>query len=179
MDNLVTLVAVVLGFILGEAASYVREKRKAKGAKSNIEKELEANVAMIPQRIDLLTKMKEECSSKRILSGKGVDFMTMAFDRGMGLAYDLFTIVERANLHVLYSYFKRTDEFMDTYAEQISQAIQNSGIKDPWRDYQGIIGDLTNTLKLTSELVEKFLAHKPVDVLYRETGVSVPPGRMR
>ena len=49
MDNLVTLVAVVLGFILGEGASYVREKRKAKGAKSNIEKELEANVAMIPE----------------------------------------------------------------------------------------------------------------------------------
>lgn len=104
MDNLVTLVAVVLGFILGEGASYVREKRKAKGAKSNIEKELEANVAMIPQRIDLLTKMKEECSSKRILSGKGVDFMTMAFDRGMGLAYDLFTIVEAT----IFTYSTRT-----------------------------------------------------------------------
>ncbi len=71
MENVVALVGVALGFGLGAGWEFIRETRKKKRAKALIQKELEANRTMIPQRVDLLTKMQKDCEEARILFWKG------------------------------------------------------------------------------------------------------------
>jgi len=179
MEHVAALVGVVLGFGLGAGWEFIREWRKETRAKAHIQKELEANRTMIPQRIDLLTKMRKECEEARILSGKGVGFMTRSFDQGMPLAYERFSILERDNLHFLYSYFRRTDEFMDTFVEQLTRMLQTEGIKDAYRDFARIIEDVIDNLKRTEDMIVRFRDGKPVDVLYRNQKVSTEPGEYR
>jgi hypothetical protein len=177
MEQLIGLAGVLLGFALGAGWEYLRERKKRSRAKSFIRKELEANRTMIPQRIDLLTKMRQECTQARLLSGKGVGFMTAAFEQGMPVAYESFSILERDNLHFLYTYFNRTDEFMDTFIEDLTRMLETKGIKDPFRDYAKIIGDVIDNLKRTEELISRFLEGSPVDVLYRNQKVKTEPGK--
>jgi hypothetical protein len=93
--------------------------RGARRAKKFIEQELEANQAMIPQRIDNLKKTQDAAKRQQILPGNGVQLMTLAYEREGALAFEQFALVERDNVHFFYQYFKRTDEFMGTYAQWV------------------------------------------------------------
>ena len=105
--------------------------------------------------------------------------MTRSFDQGIALAYERFSILERDSLHFLYSYFRRTDEFMDTFVDELTRALSIEDIKDAYRDFALIIGDVINNLKRTDDMITRFLDGKPVDVLHRNQKVLPEPGEYR
>jgi hypothetical protein len=74
---------------------------------------------MIPQRIDNVKKTQDAAKRQQILPGNGVQLMTLAYEREGALAFEQFALVERDNVHFFYQYFKRTDEFMGTYAQWV------------------------------------------------------------
>lgn len=62
----------------------------ARRAKKFIEQELEANQAMIPQRIDNLKKTRDAAKRQQIVPGNGVQFITLAYERQGALAFEQF-----------------------------------------------------------------------------------------
>ncbi len=167
------VVLVLLGFSLGEGTRFIRDKRQETRARKFITQELETNRAMIPQRIDNLKKMQDAARTQQILPANGVHFMTLAYEQEAARVFQQLTQLERDNLHFFYQYFKRTDEFMATYAERVLD-MKRSGINDPFPALVGIIGDFIAQLERASQMIEEFLQKKPRDVLYRRTASPEP-----
>ena len=68
---------------------------------------------------------------------------------------------------------------MDTFVDELTRMLQTEGIKDAYRDFARIIGDVIDNLKMTDDMITRFLDDKPVDVLYRNQKVSTEPGEYR
>ncbi len=178
-DWVVTLGAVLLGFMLGQGARYIEEEIRRRRAERFIKQELETNLAMIPQHLDRLVKMQKSAKQEELLFGEGVRFMTTAYEQGAELAFKRFSLLERDNLHFFYWYFRRTDEFMETYKDFALRMIESKHIKAPFAGFVGVIGDFINQMNLAQEMVKEFLDGKPRDVLYRNLHDLPEPGRFK
>ena len=160
-----TLYGIFIGFLLAEGSRVIWLWYRRRQAVNAIEDELALNVRMLPQRLDVLRQMKEEIPKKRILPGSGVMFSTRAYEEHLHETFPKLKAIERDNLHVIYGYFRGTNEFMSSFESRIKRdLVEWRNESEVWRTYESWLGEFMQSLNLAKSLTEKFMAGEPVDV---------------
>jgi len=167
MKEYIGLIGVILGFFLSQLATTWRERRKAKRAVKLIMEELRANLAVLPQRRDVVSKVKIELDRKKVRPGQGVPFLTRSYDYNIHLAYPVLSPIERDNLHVVYERLKFVDSFLSSFEADLMKHLERKLVDNPYALYSIRMEEILENFRVVEDLISKHLKGEPVDVFYR------------
>ena len=169
MNQFYGFIGIILGFVLSQYAMSWREFWSRKRAKKLILEELSANLALIPQKIDLVNKIRTALIKKELLSGESVPFITRAYDRFVLDAFFQLSTIQRDSLHVIYERMKQVNSYLPRFESELLNHLNLKIVNDPFAMYITRMDEILNSLGIVERLIEKYLEGKPVDVFYRAT----------
>lgn len=160
------LVGVVVGFSLGEGSRWIREKLRIRRLKGAVRNELEAILAQIPDKEDILKQAIKAIENKTVLPMAAVRFVTTAYSSYIEDLYEHYSNVDRNCLHVIYERLRVSDSLTESFFEDFLKAIKDKVIADPWEAYAAHLGEVTESYKVVRSLISSFLAGKSEDVFH-------------
>ncbi|MAL98034.1 MAG: hypothetical protein CL583_06245 [Alteromonadaceae bacterium] len=162
------IVGVLLGFMLGEGARWIRYRYSIRVAKAALAAEIRADFAQLPKKLDIFQQSVSAMKKGQVLRMQSVHFAVSGYNRAISGFYPHFTTKERTCLHVIYENFRIVDEFMDEFEDRIVAATKDEAIRDPWTIYINKCNDLMASLEVQKHLAQSYLEGKPEDVFGTE-----------
>lgn len=166
LEPLIGLFGVLLGFGLGAGYQECMEWRNRKKYKSAIRAELKANLHSIPQKVDTIQNMLAALNRGELLPGPAVRFSRSSYDQYFPFIAAHLTEMERNSLHLLYEYFRVTDDLIVSSSESIAQTLGTDQVEVQVNLAKAKLGDLPNLLSLTEELLVEHIKGRPRDVYH-------------
>lgn len=158
------LVGVALGFLLGEGSRVIRHLIRVRRLKRMIRHEMASIRAQIPQKLDILRKMRDVLRSGGVLSGVSVSAIDTGFRQHGPELYPYLAPLERNCLHVIYGRLSVADRLMDSFESDLVRANAEGIIDDPFMAYSHRLQELEESYQVVSSLIDGYLAGKPTDV---------------
>jgi len=174
MEKYIGLIGVFLGFLLSQFATTWRDLWKAREAVKLIKEEVKANLAVLPERRDVVVKVFVELEKKRVLPAQGVPFLTESYKYNLHLAYSTLSPIERDSLHVFYERLRLADSYLANFEAELLKHLDLKLIDDPYSMFAIRMKEILESFDVIETLGKEFLAGKPVDVFYR-TRQNGPP----
>lgn len=72
--------------------------------------------------------------------------------------------MQRNCLHVTYERVRVTDEVMDSFQDNVLEAVREGTISKPFEVFASILDDMLKSLEVVEELAKSYLARTPTDV---------------
>ena len=166
---LISLVSIIVGFLINTAWQSYKENKNRKEKTKQILEELKTNFHAIHQKKDHIQKIIKNLENKKILSGMSVYFVDTYYSTYLKNLYPFLSAIERNSLHVIYQYFKLTDQLMSNFENDILKFLSLNVIQDKESIYTLFIDrfkELFQILTKTEELIERYLNGNPIDVFY-------------
>lgn len=160
------LIGVALGFFLGEGTRWIRQKFHIKKLKRTVRKELNAILAQIEDKENILEQAKKALQQKRVLPLTVVRFITTGYRSYIEELYEHYSDLERNCLHVIYERLSIADSFTGTFVEDLINALKDKMVEKPWEVFIGNLDDLTKSYQVVRILIDSFLKDKPEDVFH-------------
>lgn len=162
-----TLGGVALGFFLQFLYQERRDKALLIKKRVAIESELRTNATLIPQKKDLLLKIKCRLRKGKLLRGSSVRFPANCYADYVGEVSVSLTSIERENLVIIYETLRIIDEYMDNFHSEYMDIMKKCVGVISFRDtYIGEIEDLVDQCSLAELLISKYLAGKPMKIAW-------------
>lgn len=161
-----SLIGVALGFALGEGSRCVRERIRIRRLKSAVRAELQAILAQIPDKEDILRQATKALEKKAVLPMVAVRFATNAYGSSIDDLYEHYSDVDRNCLHVIYERLRVADSLTDSFFEDFLRAIKDKVIDDPWKAYIDHLAEVAESYKVVRSLINSFLGGKAEDVFH-------------
>lgn len=169
-DGTMTLIGVMLGAFLGFGVRWIETKWQSKKNKDSIREELVAIKFEIPQKRDILMKMISDLNSDKVLSGKCVKFMRLAYTQYMPKVLVSLTTASRNCLHNIHERANNIEHIMDDYERSIVHAMSGDYMNDPIGYHKGLLADMIDSLTVMEKLIDSYVSGKPIDPLYSKEG---------
>ena len=166
---MLTLAAVCLGFLLSQFATTWRDIWKGRKAKRLISEELSSNLAILPQKREIIGQIIRELSRKKILPGESVPFMTTSYDLNLHLAYEYLKPLQRDSLHVIYERAKQSDAYLSRFESELLKHLDLKLIPNPYAMFVVRMREILETYRVIEDLSTKYISDMPVDVFRRES----------
>ena len=163
-----TLVGVALGFFLNFYWQKRRDEELLTKKRRAIERELHTNASLMPQKIDVLQKIRNELQKGKLLRGSSVRFPAHCYTNYIGEVSVLLTDGQRENLVVIYETLRIVDEFMDKLFSEYVEIYKSKALPDFRESYMGDLTSLIDGCSLVKELIEEYLAGKPRKIAWDE-----------
>lgn len=160
------IVAVIVGFLLSrlwEIGSSIYSFHKKKKA---IESELRTNLGLLPQKIDILEKLKNSLENEKLLPTPSVHHQTYLYYLYIGDVGPSLTGLQRENLHIIYESLNVIDNFLDNIFREFIELSATGLISEPFDAYKYMCEDLINRSSIIKELIKGFLENKPTKVTW-------------
>jgi hypothetical protein len=161
------LLGVLLGFVLSQFATTLQDYWKAKKSKRLIREEIEANLALLPHKMDLVEQIIHELASKKVIPGDTVHFMSNSYELNLHLAYESLSPVQRDVLHVIYERLKLADVFLANFDSEIQKHLTSKLVKDPYAMFTIRMNEIKESFQINEDLMKSYLSDKPIDVFKR------------
>ena len=160
----VALIGAVVGFSLGEGSRLFRGWWNVRKNRNVIEAELQSILCQISDKLDILKQELEHLKSKRVMPMLGVRSVMIGYQSIVQDLYPNLSVLERNCLHVIYERLRVADEFMERFESDISTAIREKVIEDPYNVFAGKIEDLIDSYQTVKDITTSYLVGTPVDV---------------
>jgi hypothetical protein len=157
MKELVGLIGVVLGFLLSQFATTWWELWKGKQAIKHIAEELQANLEVLPQRRDIVKKIKAALDQNEILPGQGVPFLTKAYEYNLHIAYPYLSPIQRDSLHVIYERLKHADIFLFAFESELIKHLDLKLMNNPFNVYSLRMDEILKSFSVIEGLGKNIL----------------------
>ena len=82
------VIGVVVGWLLGEGSRLLHARLRIQKLKRMLREELKSILAQLPQKRDILHKLREALGNNRILSGMGVSTIVTAYSYALPELYE-------------------------------------------------------------------------------------------
>ncbi len=161
-----SLIGVALGFALGEGSRWLRERLRVRRLKSAIRAELQAILAQIPDKEDILRQAIKALEKKTVLPMAAVRFTSTAYGSSIDDLYKHYSHVDRNALHVIYERLRVADSLTESFFEDFLRAIKDKIIDDPWKAYIVHLAEVAESYKVVRSLINSFLDGKAEDVFH-------------
>ena len=160
------LIGVVLGFALGEGSRLIRERLRIRRLKGAIRSELQAILAQIPDKEDMLRQAINALENRTVLPMAAVRFATTAYGSSIGDLYEHYSDLDRNCLHVIYERLRVSDSRTESFFEDFLKSIKDKVIDDPWKAYVTHLVEIDESFKVVKRLIDSFLTGKADDVFH-------------
>jgi len=163
-----TLGGVALGFFLNFYWQKRRDEELLTKKRRAIESELRTNASLMPQKIDLLQKIKNELQKGKLLRGSSVRFPAHCYTNYIGEVSVSLTDRQRENLVVIYETLRIVDKFMDNLFSEYIELYKSKALPGFGKSYTGDLASLIDECWLAKKLIEEYLAGKPRKIAWDE-----------
>jgi len=162
------LSGVIVGFLLSALWEIIKNKLSIHRKRKAIESELRTNLGLIPQKIDLLNKVKTSLDQETVLPSYTVHYTTYLNDHYIGNVGPHLTEDQRSCLHVIYESMKFVDRFLDSLFRDFIEFRSSGQLSEPFKAFSGMCEDLIERSNLTQEMIKEYLMGKPRKVIWDE-----------
>ena len=163
----IALIGVITGFLLGEGSRYARYRWQIRRNKNRIRADLQALLAQIPQKQDILRQALRHLRRKAVLPMLSVRALPAGYLTVLADVYPHLDELQRNCLHVIYGRLKVADDFMDNFEDRIVKAVQEAHADpnvDPWPTYAAKVREIDESYKVVVKLIRSYLDQSPIDV---------------
>ncbi len=159
---------IIVGFLLSVLWEIIKNKLSIHRKRKAIESELRTNLGLIPQKIDLLNKVKTSLDQETVLPSYTVHYTTYLYDHYIGNVGPHLTEDQRSCLHVVYESMKFADRFLDSLFRDFVELRSSGQLSEPFKAFSGMCEDLIERSNLTQEMIKEYLMGKPRKVSWDE-----------
>lgn len=167
MTAFIGFLGVLLGFLLSQWGTSLRELLRGREAKRLISEELKSNLGILVQKREIVVKVLLELEAEKILPGESVKFMTNSYDLNLHLAYSHLTPTQRESLHVIYERAKQADSFLNRFESELLKHLDLKLIDNPYSMFAVRMKEILESFDVIENLSEKYIDGLPVDVFRR------------
>jgi hypothetical protein len=123
LGALIGLCGVAIGFGLNAWRDSYKDKKRIQRTANQIREELRANLAMLPDKRDVVQQIVTPLRHNEVLPGEGVHFMWGFYTEHFDEMSPHISELERNSLHVIYEYLRVVDETLSSYDSEIESVI--------------------------------------------------------
>ena len=170
MDRLFTsssfwgLAGVVIGFVLGQGARYIRFRWRIHRLKGVIDTELKSLLYQIDQKKDIIRQAIGRLKQKKFLPTQSIPAMTTAYREFFGEVYEHLCPIQRNCVHNVYERLHLADKVLDSFEREFLTAIKDKIISDPFQAYSDRLEEVQQALNEAQELIRGYLEGNPKDI---------------
>lgn len=158
---------VLLGFLLGAAANWIREKWRLKRLREALRAECKTLLCQIPDKKDIVVQSVRALRERDLLCGSHVRCATMVYRTVLPDLLLKLSDEERDVLHYAYEHLRVADEEVEQQERSV-EMLKRQGMTEPHAALANHLEALLGAYDLAHRLLQSFLNGSPVDVARRE-----------
>ncbi|MHA1338073.1 MAG: hypothetical protein ACTSPW_20440 [Promethearchaeota archaeon] len=168
-----TIIAVIVGFLLGELSRTIRDYFKILKLKKALNDEIQSNLYQIPQQKNIIEQVVDALKKQQFLSPSGVPFKTVIYDNYFALLSPKLSTIQKDNLHIIYGKLKKIDSFLEDFDSKFRKDLEIGVFNNIWEPYQIMLNDILKEYDVLIKIIKRYLDNNPVDVLHRHKSKDV------
>ena len=161
------LIGVVLGIILTETSTVIKDIYKARKYNDALNDELSANLHQLKYKEDIANQMIAALKKGRFLPGWSVPFASTVYEHHFPSIINRLKPIERDNVRHIYGQLHILDEITKTMEGDFKEDTKTDVMKSTVEAYIGRVDDVLQNYQILNDLISKYLDKKPVDIYQR------------